>query len=259
MPKFKHIDTILKNRPEAEQVTYIPKNLELIEGCIKLRATPNLFLLENLQFQNDVEIQIVSKTEIEIKHCTFDGALFITPKPESELDGISVRLFKTIVNSHINFNRLGNYKNASIDCCLTGTVNFSDQDIDYIDIYFSEIDEVYFEGTIVKELSILDSFIKRILHNGLDSKSINIDLKSVMNHYRKFNKIRVESFVNDQYIDECKEEIKKFKKHIKSEKSPSPKKSFSEFKTDMINNILITKESIAQSKNDAVSYYCIFR
>lgn len=255
MNRFKHIDKILNNNPRVKQDKYVPKLLELIDGSVVLTVAGNELLLENLHFEEDVKIKIYNKSEINIKNCTFEGILIFSPQPEGVISGIDIFVFKTIVKNKINFNRVANYARAELDCCVTSSANFSDDNIDFVKIFKSEIDEVYFEGTTVKELSITHSFIKNIINYDLNARDIYIDIESILNNYKKFNEIKVSSFINDEYIKESKSKIKEYNNLIKSKKSLNPNKSFKEFKNDLINNINVEKKSIVDHKKIARSHY----
>ncbi len=255
MAKFKHIDEIIKNNPREEQVEYTPNAFELIDETIQLRAAKSLYVLENAHFKNDVRINICTNSEVEIKNCTFDGYLIINPQAQDGLTEIVVRLYKVLVNHRINFLRVANYVEANIDCCVASSVNFFDDNVDFVRIHRSEIDEVYFEGTNVQKISITRSFIKRISNYDLISSSIYIDLESILNHYGKFKNIKVDDFVDYKVIHEHKSKIKEYKKYIKSKESLNPSKTFSEFKADVLNNISLANRSIVNHNKSARSQY----
>ena len=255
MNKFKHIDKIINNRPRAKQDKYAPKPHELIDESIVLRVTDNEFVLEDIHFEEDVKIEIVNKSEIKILNCTFEQTLIISPETEGDLNGIDILVYKTIVKNNININRVANYVRTELDCCVTSSVNFSDDNIDLVRIFRSEIDEVYFEGTIVKELSITHSFIKRIMNYNLDATNIYIDLESILNHYKTFKNIKLTSFLNEGHLNDCRLRIKEYRNLIKSRSSLNPNKSFLEFKKDLIHNINVENESIKEGKVTARAHY----
>jgi len=235
-------------KPRSQQTKYVCGLLEDYDDSYHINISEREKQFNNLIFDKTVRFCVRSDCKINIENSTFKGSLIVMPE---EAVQITVFAFKVTVNDSINLNREAMYKSVEIDSCVAKSVIFSDYYADNVTIYKSELDEVIFESTIVNDLSIKRSIIRRFSMYDFAPRKVWLDVETILGGKVSVSSLTYKSFINIDYINDCNSKISELKELLKSGVSLNPNKSSNEFCNDMVNNIQVYKDSIAEHKNNS--------
>lgn len=262
--KFTYLDKIINNSLLENRVTYEPTVRELNGKEILLSVNKGKYVIENKHFPFDVKLNISSNSCIEIKNCIFDGVLLVNPMSSEDFNQIlEVTLFKTIVSKKVNLNRVANYERIDLDCCLIGSANLTNEYIGEINIFKSEIHSICLESTIIKLLSIKDSYITKVI-NYTDTVEKNyVDLNSILGIHKKFNNINWNLFIDSEQLENSLSEQKMYKKILRERIFFRKKDQYNITNDDLRKNISLCKNSIQdikkQSRINCLRYIQLFK
>lgn len=254
--KFKHIKDIIQKNYLRNLSIYQPKASEDYgtEG-IKLDCLKSKFKLKNLVFTRDVEIKLKTTADISINSCVFRGSLRIHSDTQEDLNDIELLIFKSIIYDLFCIGPHVGYKSINVDC-IAAREMFVTADAKYVNIYRSEIPKLEFEGGIIDNFVLKDSFMQILSYYHTRFREVDIDTKTFLKYFKKLENIKIGNFYTD-FLDKAQREIKIEKKKLKNKEFPANIPA-SECVKIIIRNIRIKKELIDKCKHDARIKYLDF-
>lgn len=258
MKKFKFIDKIIEQKYVDSRKEYTPTMGTDFGEEINLTSTAPEFLLENLIFHKTLKISIPHATKITIKNCLFNGALIINPDSNNTLKDIEVFIYKTVANQNININRLADFKSINVDCCVIESIYIRDVGIGELSFFGSEILEVGFDGTKIKNLEITDNFLSVLKYEHLQIEKINIDITSILAYHKKLNKIRVNNFYDKSLLENWTSQMNEYEKQLAGNEIPDNYKTRKEYERVLKHNIKVCRDSISDHQERCRQYLLNF-
>jgi hypothetical protein len=242
----KGIKIVQKARPQ--QTKYVCSALEVYDDSYHINISEEETKFNNLIFDKTVSFRVKTNCKINIENSTFEGSLIVMPDDAVQ---ITIFIYNVSVNGNISLNREATYISIELDTCSAKSVIITDYNADNVTIYKSDFQQVIFEGTTVKELSIKRSMIRRFSIFDFEPEKVYLDVETILCGHKSICSLTYKNFIDIGHIDDCNNKICEMNELLKSKVALNPNKSLIEFKSDVVNNIKVYNDSITEHKNGA--------